>query len=54
MPGTVALLVYCQNVQPSQPAGRGGLPSRNAAIHNWSAPNAALLPVQVLHQSAVV
>jgi hypothetical protein len=54
MPGTVALLVYCQNVQLPQPAGIGGLPLRNAAIHSWSAPNAGLLPVQVRHQSAVV
>jgi hypothetical protein len=54
MPGTLARLVYCQNVQLPQPAGIGGLPSRYAAIHSGSAPKAVLPPVQASHQSAVV
>jgi hypothetical protein len=53
-PGTLARLVYCQNVQLPQPAGIGGLPLRYAATHRVSEPNAVLSPVQVFHQSAVV
>jgi hypothetical protein len=54
MPGTLPLLVYCQNVQVPQPAGISGLPLRYAATHSWVAPNAVLSPVHVRHQSAVV
>ena len=53
-PRTVPELVYCQNVQVFQPGGIGGLVTPYAAIHIGSAPNAADLPVQVSHQSAVV
>ena len=53
-PATVPPLVYCQYVQMLQPAGMGGLANPYAAIHIGSAPNAADLPVQVSHQSAVV
>jgi hypothetical protein len=54
MPGTLAWLVNCQNVQLAQPAGIGGLPLPYAATHSGSEPNAVLSPVQVFHQSAVV
>jgi hypothetical protein len=54
MPGTLARLVYCQNVQLTQPAGIGGLSPPYPATHSGSEPNAVLSPVQVCHQSAVV
>ena len=54
MPGTLPPLVYCQNVQLAQPAGIGGLLLPYAATHSGSEPNAALSPVQVPHQSAVL
>ena len=54
MPGTVPLLEYCQDDQPAQPAGVAGVDAALAAIHSGSEPKAVLLPVQVLHQPAVV
>lgn len=54
MPGTLPLLVNCQNVHLPQPAGSGGLSNPYPATHSGSAPNAVLPPVQVCHQSAVV
>ncbi len=53
-PGTVPPLVYCQNDQPRQPAGSGGVPNPYAATHIGSAQKAAEPPVQASHQLAVV
>jgi hypothetical protein len=55
MPATVPALVYCQNDQSAHPAGRAGLAAVvKLATHMGVCPKAVLLPVQVLHQFAVV
>ena len=55
MPATVPASVYCQKDQSTQPAGRAGLAAVvKSATHIGVWPKAVLLPVQVLHQFAVV
>jgi hypothetical protein len=46
MPGTVAPLVNCQNVQPAHPDGSAGRAGAYAASHSGSDPKAALSAVQ--------
>src|SRR5215471_3976545 len=53
IPATVPSLAYCQKDQSAHPAGRVGLAAAKAATHIGVCPKAVLLPVQVLHQSAV-
>ena len=54
MPATVPALEYCQKDQSAHPAGITGLVASGVAGQMGVCPKAVLLPVQVLHQFAVV